>query len=57
MPNFGSFNPLGRLVNGKMVEMNQVVAAGAVLFYVRAGIALLVGMYFYTRRELARAIV
>ncbi|MFW6188945.1 MAG: ABC transporter permease [Planctomycetota bacterium] len=57
MPNFGSFSPLGDLVNGRMVPMRQVLGAGAVLLYLKGGAAMLVGMYFYARRELAKTIV
>jgi len=57
MPNFGSFSPLGALVNGRMVTWGQVSMAGSVLFVVKGGVALLIGMYFYARRELARVIV
>jgi len=57
MPNFGSFSPLGNLVNGKVVGMGQVASAGAVLFCIKGGLALLLGIYFYSRRELARTVM
>ncbi len=57
MPNFGHHNPLGKLVDGQMVRLADVAAAGAVLFYVKGALGLLVGMYFYSRRELAKTIV
>jgi hypothetical protein len=57
MPNFGSFSPLGDLVNGKTVTMGNLAMAGAVLLFIKGGGALLIGMYFYSRRELARVIV
>ncbi len=57
MPNFGSYSPMGSVVGGRMVTWGQVSAAGAVLLLVKGGVALLLGMYFYTRRELARIIV
>jgi hypothetical protein len=57
MPNFASFSPLNDLVNGRMVTWNHVTMAGAALFFAKGGVALLIGMYFYGRRELARVIV
>jgi hypothetical protein len=57
MPDFGRFNPLGDLVNGRIVGMDRVSRAGAVLLFLRGGVAMLIGMYFYARRELARIIV
>jgi hypothetical protein len=57
MPNFGSYSPLGDLVNGRAVSIGHVALAGAVLFCIKGGLALLVGMYFYSRRELAQQIV
>ena len=57
MPNFGSYSPLSDLVNGRAVSIGHVAVAGAVLLCIKGGLALLVGMYFYSRRELARTIV
>jgi hypothetical protein len=57
MPNFASFSPLGDLVNGRMVTWNHVSSAGAALLLIKGGGALLIGFYFYARRELARVIV
>jgi hypothetical protein len=57
MPNFGSYSPLDDLVNGRAVGLGRVAVAGAVLFCIKGGLALLVGMYFYSRRELAKTIV
>ncbi len=57
MPNFGSYSPLSALVDGRTVDMGQVAMAAAVLLCIKGGLALLVGMYFYSRRELARTIV
>ncbi len=57
MPHFGAFNPLGDLTDGKLVPWRTVFGAGAIMFYVKGGFALLMGMYFYSRRELARVIV
>jgi len=57
MPHFGAFNPLGDLTDGKLVPWRTVFGAGAIMFYVKGGFALLIGIYFYSRRELARVIV
>lgn len=57
MPNFGSYSPLTDLVNGRAVSLGHVAVAGAVLLCLKGGLALLVGMYFYSRRELAQTIV
>jgi len=57
MPHFGAFNPLSDLTDGKLVPWRTVFGAGAIMFYVKGGFALLIGMYFYSRRELARVIV
>ncbi len=57
MPHFGKFNPLGDLTDGKMVTWNMVAGAAAMMVFIKASAALLVGMYFYARRELARVIV
>jgi len=57
LPNFGSFSPLDKVVNGRLVAMLDLSAAGAALLFLKAGAALLIGMYFYGRRELARVIV
>ena len=57
MPHFGTYSPLGDLTDGKMVAWKRVSYAGAMMVYVKGLVALLVGMYFYTRRELARVIV
>ena len=57
MPNFGTYSPLSDLVDGRTVGMGHVAAAGAVLFCIKGGLALLVGIYFYSRRELARTTI
>jgi ABC-type transport system involved in multi-copper enzyme maturation permease subunit len=57
MPDFGDYSPLGNLLDGRTVTMGNVTMAGAVLFCIKGGLALLVGMYFYSRRELAKTIV
>jgi len=57
VPHFGAFNPLGNLTDGKMVTWNMVFGAGAVMVFLKGGLALAVGVYFYSRRELARVIV
>ncbi len=57
MPHFGKYNPLGDLTDGKLIPWSAVFRAGAVMLYVKGGAALLIGMYFYARRELARVIV
>ena len=49
--------PVGGKVVELAVEEGETVAAGAVLLVIKGGAALLIGMYFYSRRELARIIV
>lgn len=56
LPQFGRFSPLGDLVNGRMVSWGFVGRAGAVMCFIKAGGAMLLGVYFYWRRELARII-
>jgi hypothetical protein len=57
LPHFGSYNPIGNLADGTMVTWAQVSYAGAALVFLKGAGALLIGMYFYARRELARIIV
>jgi hypothetical protein len=57
MPHFGKYNPLGDLTDGKMVTWTSVAYAWAVMVCIKGGLALLVGMFVYARRELARVIV
>jgi len=56
MPHFTKFSPIGNLVNGEAVTWAFVGTSTAELFFIRGGIALLIGIYFYSRRELARVI-
>jgi hypothetical protein len=57
MPDFGRFSPLGHLVSGRLVGMGHLARAASGLLLLRGGAAMLIGAYFYTRRELARIIV
>jgi hypothetical protein len=57
MPHFGKYNPLGNLSDGRTVPWAAVAYAGSVMLLVKGLGALLVGMYVYARRELARVIV
>jgi len=57
MPHFGKFSPIGSLVNGEAITWAFVGNASTQLFFIRAGVALLIGVYFYSRRELARIIL
>jgi len=57
MPHFGKYNPLGDLTDGRLVTWAFVASAGAVMLFIKGGAALLIGMYIYARRELARIIV
>jgi hypothetical protein len=57
LPHFGEFSPLKDLTDGMTVTWRMIFSAGAVMVYVKGGLALLIGMYFYGRRELARVIV
>jgi ABC-type transport system involved in multi-copper enzyme maturation permease subunit len=57
VPHFGEFNPLADLTDGKMVSWTFVSHACAMMVCIKGGLALLIGMYLYGRRELARVIV
>jgi hypothetical protein len=57
LPNFGSFNPMSNLVNGKIVTWGAVSEAGAGLVFSKGILAMLIAAYWYSRRELARIIV
>lgn len=57
VPHFGKFNPLDDLVSGRLVSWSLVSTAGATLLFFKGALGMLIGIYFYTRRELARVIV
>ena len=57
MPSFSTFSPLSSVVNGRMVTASDVTVAGAVVLVLKTGGAMLIGMYFYARKELARIVV
>jgi hypothetical protein len=57
MPHFGKYNPLGDLTDGRLITWAFVASAAAVMLFIKGGAALLIGMYIYARRELARIIV
>jgi len=57
LPNFGSFNPMSNLVNGKIVSWGAVAQAAAGLVFSKGVLAMLIAAYWYSRRELARIIV
>lgn len=57
MPHFGSFNPRPDLVSGKIVSWGFVAQAAAVNLFIKGAVAMLVAVYVYSRRELARVIV
>jgi ABC-type transport system involved in multi-copper enzyme maturation permease subunit len=57
MPHFAKFNPLDDLTEGQMVTWGTVTMAAAAMVVIRGGAALLIGMFVYARRELARVIV
>ena len=57
MPHFGKYNPLTDLTDGITVPWSFVGSAGAVMVFIKGAVAMLIGMYFYARRELARVIV
>lgn len=56
LPQFGRFSPMGDLVNGRLVSWGLVSRAAAIMCFIKGGAAILLGMYFYWRRELARVI-
>ena len=55
-PQFGRFSPLGDLVNGRLVRWGLLAEAGAMMVFLKPAAAMLLGIYFYYRRELARVI-
>jgi ABC-type transport system involved in multi-copper enzyme maturation permease subunit len=57
VPHFGAYNPLGDLTDGRIISWPFVASAGATMVCAKGGLALLIGMYLYGRRELARIIV
>ena len=57
MPHFGKYNPLGDLTDGQLVRWSFVSSAAAVMVFIKGGFVTLIGMYLYSRRELARVIV
>jgi len=57
LPQLTRYSPVGDLVNGRLVGWGTVGLAAADLCLLRGGAALLLGVYLYTRRELARVIV
>ncbi len=56
LPQFGRFSPMGDLANGRLVSWGFVGQAISVMCVVKGGLAMLLGSYFYWRRELARII-
>lgn len=57
VPHFAKNNPLSDLVSGRLVTWSFVSQVGAMMVFIKGGIATLIGVYFYTKRELARVIV
>jgi len=57
LPHFGKYSPMGNLVTGKSVGWGFVAQAAAVLVFIKGGISMLLAVYIYMRRELARVIV
>ncbi len=56
-PHFSRYSPVGNLVVGRAVTWGYVGQAAAVLCFLQATGAMILGIYFYGRRELARVIV
>jgi len=56
VPHFGKYSPVGDLVNGKVVSWRFVSEVGAMMVFIKGGIAALLGVFLYSRRELARVI-
>jgi len=56
VPHFGKYSPLESLVTGRLVGWPFVAEAGAMMVFIKGGIATLIGVFFYARRELARII-
>ncbi len=55
-PQLKRYSPLGELVNGRIVSWGFVAEAAALMCFVKGTAAMLLGIYFYGRRELARVI-
>ena len=56
VPHFGKYSPISDLVNGKMVSWGFVSQVGAVMVFIKGAIVTLLGVFLYSRRELARII-
>ena len=56
-PHFGKYSPVGDLVNGRLVNWSLVGQAVAVLCFLQGTGTMLLGVYLYHRRELARVIL
>lgn len=57
VPHFAKNSPLNDLVSGRLVSWSFVSQVGAMMVFIKGGIATLIGVYFYSKRELARVIV
>ena len=56
-PNLSRYSPIGDLSNGRLVSWYFVSRATVILCAVQGGAAMLLAVFFYRRRELARVIV
>jgi hypothetical protein len=57
MPHFARFNPISDLVNGRLVSWGHVGRAMAALGFGWGGAVMVLAVFFYRKRELARVIV
>lgn len=57
VPHFAKNSPVGDLVSGRLVSWSFVAQVGAMMVFIKGGIATLIGVFCYSRRELARVIV
>jgi len=57
VPNFTRYSPISNLVNGKLVSWYFVGQSATVLCFLQGTVVMLLAVYFYHRRELARVIV
>ncbi len=57
LPQFGRFSPIERVANGRLVGLGYTATAASIMIFLQGGVAMLLAVYFYCRRELAKIIV
>lgn len=58
IPQFdGDYNPTTYIINGRLIEWSFLSLAILVTIFVKAAVVLLLGMWIFSRREIAKAVV